>query len=137
MPMEEALLARLRGATAIAAIVGDYVDWFDRARGSDQALRLTLVDPGEEWTHNGPDGLDDARVRIEAWARDKDTLMALKRAVRAEMRQPRDVGGWRFHEAELALERSDTDEDNTDDGDSDVLFRVTMDFEFFHEELGT
>lgn len=139
MGMEEALLARLCGAATLARCFGDRWDWYDRPRVDDDhpcetipAGSLSLIDPGEEWTHSGPDGLDEARVRFELWARDKATLVACKRLVRAEMHQARDVPGWRFHEASMELERTDKDDG---DENSDVLFRVTMDFLFLHEEL--
>ena len=139
MPMEEALLARLRAAPTLVPFTGDRWDWYDRPRLDDDdggetipAGSLTLVDPGEEWTHDGPDGLDEARVRFELWARDKATLVAAKRALRSEMHKPREVEGWRFHEGSLELER--TDKDDGDQG-SDALFRVTMDYLFYHEEI--
>lgn len=139
MAMEEALLARLRAAAGLKPLFRDRWDWFDRPRVSDDDPRdtlpagsLTSIDPGEEWTHDGPDGLDEARVRFELWARDKLTLVKCKRALRAEMHQSADVAGWRFHPASLELERFDTDEG---EGDSETLFRVTMDYLFFHEEI--
>lgn len=138
MAMEEALLARLRGAAALVPLFGDRWDWFDRPRIDDDngeatmpAGSLTAIDPGEEWTHDGPDGLDEARVRFELWATTKANLVACKRAVRAEMQQYRDVLGWRFHPASLELERFDTD----DEEGSETLFRVSMDYLFYHEEI--
>lgn len=137
--MEEALLSRLREATGLVPLFGDRIDWWDRPRVNDDdpeatlpALSLTLIDPGEEWTHEGPDGLDEARIRAEIWARDKITLVACKRALRAEMRRARDAPGWRFHEASLELERFDTDDG---DGESEKLLRITMDYLFYHEEI--
>lgn len=145
MGMEEALLARLRGAPGLVPLFADRVEWFDRPRIDDDrprdtlpALTLSPVDAGEAWTHDGPDGLDEPRVRFEIWGRDKAEAMACKRAVIAEMRQPRAVAGSQFYEASLELYRAEIDgagrmgaQRNTGDPD---LFRVTLDFLFFHEE---
>jgi hypothetical protein len=139
MGMEEALLVRLREAPALEPRFGDRWDWYDRPRIDDAAPgetipagSLTIIDPGEEWTHDGPDGLNEARVRFEIWSRDKATLVACKRLVIAEMRQLRERRGWCFHEASLELERTDID---PGEAGSEKLFRVTLDFLFLHEEL--
>lgn len=139
MAMEEALLARLRGATTLEPLTGDRIDWYDRPRFDHDAqidtlpaISLTPVSPGEEWTHDGPDGLDEARVRFECWGRTKAEAVAVKRALRTEMHALRDVSGWRFHPASLETARGERDDGN----DGDVpLFRETLDFLFYHEEL--
>lgn len=131
MAMEEALVARLAAAPGIAAIVGDRIDWFDRPSALP-ALVLTKVDAGREWTHDGPDGLDEPRVRFECWAGTKAAVAALGRALLAEMELPADRDGTRFHEGSLEFERWD----RPDDVDGGIaVFRVTMDFTFFHEEI--
>ena len=136
MAMEEALLTRLREAARLASISGDRVDWFDRPRADDDAPAATLpaitlfkISPGRDWTMDGPDGLDEPRVQFDCWAERKDVAVALARALLAEMEQPRTVDGWRFHEASLELERWTIDED----AGGAALFRVQMDFTFFHE----
>lgn len=132
MPMEEALLARLAGAGPIAAIISERIDWFDRPHGGASAITLTKVDAGREWTHDGPDRLDEPRVRFELWSPTKAGVAALARAVATEMEQPRDVDGVRFHPAALDLERWDQP---TDLAGGETLFRVIQDWTFFFEEL--
>lgn len=128
--MEEALLARLLAASPIAAIVGDRVDWDDRSDPMP-SLTLTKVSPGREWTHDGPDGLDDPRVQFDCWASTKAARTALARAVLAEMEQPRVAAGWRFHEGSVELERWTREDDLP--GEIPV-FRAQLDFTFFHQE---
>jgi len=130
MEMEEALVARLRAATAIAAIIGTRASWFERPRrGGLPCLVLTLVSLGREWTHGGPDGLDRPRVQFDCWAESDTAAMNLSRAVLAEMEQARTVSDWTFHEA--ALEAQRTDMDDLDGGIK--LFRVSLDLSFFHQ----
>lgn len=130
MAMEEALVARLRAATAVAAIAGTRVSWFERPRrGGLPCVVLTMVSPGREWTHEGPDGLDRPRVQFDCWAESDTASLALARAVLAEMEQPGTVADWVFHEA--ALETQRTDIDDLDGGKK--LFRVSLDLSFFHQ----
>jgi len=128
MPMEEDLLARLGTAAPIAALVADRVDWFDRPRALP-ALTLTKVSPGREWTMSGPDGLDEPRVQIDAWALTKAGVGALARAVLAEMEQPRDVGATSFHEASVEFDRWSTE----DVAGVGTVFRIQQDFTFYHQ----
>ncbi len=128
--MEEALVARLRAATAVAAIAGPRTSWFERPRkGGFPCIVLTEVSPGREWTHEGPDGLDRPRVRFDCWAESDTTALALSRAVLTEMEQPRTVADWVFHEA--AIEARRTDIDDLDGGTK--VFRVQMELSFFHQ----
>lgn len=131
--MEEALITRLAGATAIADIADDRISWFARVRGDGfPALLLSKISPGREWTHDGPDGLDGPRVQFDCYARDEVTAATLARAVQAELEQAADVDGWRFHPAFLAGEQW-IDEGEQDGGEP--LFRVSLDFIFYHEEI--
>lgn len=131
--MEEALKARLLAAPAVAAIVGENVSWFGRDRaGGLPELTLTHVTPGEDWTHDGPMELAEARVQVDAWTADPDDALALKRAVKAEMQNAAVIDGWRFDPASLEAEQSI---DEGEQGGGDPLFRVRQDFLFFHEEM--
>lgn len=123
MPMEEDLLTRLDGLGGAAA------DWFDRP-SVFPAIIMTKIDAGREWTHDGPDGLDEPRVRFECWALMKAEAGALARALRGEMEQPRVVGGTQFHEGVLELEAWDKVDDLPGGA---TAFRIIHDYSFFHE----
>jgi hypothetical protein len=129
--MEEALRARLAAVPAIVALTGDRISWFGRGRAGGTELTLFDVTPGEDWTHDGPMALVEARVQIDAWSVDPDDVLALSRAVRTEMQTEVTIEGWRFEPASLEAKAS-TDEGEQDGGDP--LFRVRQDFLFFHEE---
>lgn len=132
MGMEEALIARLTGVGAIADLVVDRVSWFERPRaGGLSAITLTPVTVGEDWTHDGPDGLDGPRIQFDIWGRSSLEALALERAVRAEMETvtPVTVGGCLFHPA--SLERRQWSVEDLD-GDTKV-FRIQHDYEFYHQ----
>lgn len=128
--MEEALVARLVAADTSA---DDRISWFGRARGDGvPAIELTLISPGEEWTHDGPDGIDEPRVRMDLYAASDVEAVALGREVRAEMQVHRTVGGVLFHPARLDAAR--TLEAEEQDG-GDPLFRIQQEYLFFHQEV--
>lgn len=130
--MEEALVARLVAATAITALVGQRVSWFERQRGDAlPALTLTKVSPGRDYAHDGADGCDGPRVQIDCWANTDSHALALRNALIAEMEQGAVVGGVTFHPAQLELE-SWVGEETVDGGER--LFRAILDFQFYHEE---
>lgn len=138
MAMEEALVARLAGAAAIAALLptaGDGskpVSWLGRQRGDPlPAILLAHVSPGREWDHAGPDELDLARVQIDCVATNSAKLAALARAVQAEMEQARTQSGVLFHPAQLEMQGW-SDEGEIDGGETH--FRAMLDFTFYHEE---
>jgi hypothetical protein len=128
MAMEEALVARLKAATGVPSKVA----WFERPReGGLPCVTLQEVSAGEDWTHDGPDGLDSPRVQMDCWATTGTAAMAAARALKAEMERTDTVtvGGWIFHPASLELKRATIDEL---DGGTKV-FRVQQDFEFYHQ----
>lgn len=132
MTMKEALRTRLLGA---AGVPGATVSWFERPRGAGKWILLTPVSPGEEWTHDGPDGLGEPRVQIDCWATKSGDALALAAAVKAELQQlvAVTIGGWTFlPPASLELERFDTD----DLAGGVKLFRVQQDFEFYVQAAG-
>lgn len=132
MAMEEDLIARLGADSAVAALVGARIGWGGRWR--EDALPvvvLTMVYPGRDYDHAGPDGLDNPRVQFDCLAQTAITAAALKRAVTACMETPATVGGTRFWNGFLEGE-SWIDEGEQDGGEP--LFRVSLDFTFMHEE---
>lgn len=128
MAMQEALVARLT-----AALGDDRVSWFGLQRGDGfPATALNQISVVEEWTHGGCDGIEQARVQMDHYARTPDAVAARARVAQAEMRGAAEVTGWRFHPAERDGEQW------IDDGEQDggaPLFRISQDFVFYHEEL--
>jgi hypothetical protein len=136
MTMEADLLTRANAVAGLSPL-GGRIAWFERPRlctPEFPAMVLTLVSPGREWTHGGPDGLDRARVQMDFYGESPDQLRALFLVWRAELEtMPHvDVAGTRFHPAALDTQRDMPPEDLTD---GTRIFRVSADFQFFHEAL--
>lgn len=131
--MQAALILRLNAAAAITAITADRISWFDRVRGDGlPALALQTVSPGRDYTHAGADGLDGPRVRFDCWAGDEVTARALAGACITEMERPAEFGGVKFWPGELAADR-DLPEPEAEGGQA--LFRVQLEFIFYHERI--
>lgn len=136
MTMEANLLTRL-GAVAGLSALGGRIAWFERPRKSTPefpALVLTFVSPGREWTHDGPDDLDRPRVQFDLYGTSPAALRTMFVALRTEMeRTPHiDIGTTRFHPAALDSQRDMPPEDLADDT---RIFRISADFQFFHETV--
>lgn len=133
MAMEEALVERLTESAPISAYAGQRVSWFWFQRGdTGTRIALTMVSPGENWTHEGPDGLLHPRIQVDCRAETASAAVALARAVTAEMHQAADVAGVRFHPAQKVGERF------VDEGEQDGglhFYRVSLDFLFYHETI--
>lgn len=136
MPMDEALVARLVAVPAISAIVDDRVSWFERppADGTGAALNaivLTEITPGRNWTHDGPTELDEPRIQFDCWAEKPSVALALARAVQTEMERLDvvTVDDWVFEPcASLELRRRDTERL----GNGVNIHRVQLDFTIYH-----
>lgn len=136
MPMDEALVARLVAVPAISAIVDDRVSWFERppADGTGTALNaivLTEVTPGRDWTHDGPTGLDEPRIQFDCWGWQPSVAQALADAVQTEMERLDvvTVAGWVFlPPASLELHRRDSERL----GAGVNIHRVQLDFTIYH-----
>lgn len=134
MPMHEDLVARLKADAGIAALLtgANRISWFDRVREAGlPSITLTMVSPGRDWQHDGPDGLDGPRVQFDCWAETRPAAAALARAVRAAMEQSAEVGDTLFHVG--FLEGEQWIAEGEQDGGT-TLFRVVLDFMFYHEE---
>lgn len=139
MSMEADLVARLIADAGVAAVAGTSVSWFSRNRADElPALVLSKISPGREWSHSGPDGLDHPRVQFDSYARVQEQAQALAVAVQVLMEAGGDVvgsgGTTRFHPAQLEGELW------SDEGEQDgglPLFRITQDFTFYFEEIGS
>lgn len=129
MAMEENLVSRL---VALGTTAGSRVSWFGRQRGDAlPAIQLTKVYPGRDWTMAEPDNLDRPRVQIDCWAASAGAAATLARAVRSGMESSATVSTTLFHPA--MLDGEGWDEEESPDGGA-RLFRVRMDFQFYHEE---
>jgi hypothetical protein len=136
MAMESDLLTRL-GAVAGLSPLGARIAWFERPRKAVPefpALVLTLVSPGREWTLGGPDGLDRPRMQFDLYGPSVTELRALFAVLRdaLEARPFADVGATRFHPAMLDTQRDLPAEDLTD---GVRIFRISADFQFYHEAI--
>lgn len=99
MPMEEDLVARLAGVAPIAAIFGTRVSWFELPRSAGlPAIMLSMVYPGEDWTHAGPMGLVNPRVQFDVWGLDDTSVATGARLIKAEMQRldPVTIGDTEF-----------------------------------------
>ena len=135
MAMEEAVIARLKQDAGVAALISgpNRISWFERIEGAAlPALTLLAVSTDDGWSHDGPTGLDRARLRIDCWADTRTAAKALARAVRPVMEAGGDQDGIRLHPARRVSER-DFDEGEQDGGDA--LFRVSQEYQLYHEEI--
>jgi hypothetical protein len=88
VPMEEDLVARLAGVAPIAAIFDSRISWFELPRAAGlPAIMLTMVYPGEDWTHQGPMALTAPRVQFDVWGLDDTTVATGARLIKAEMQR--------------------------------------------------
>jgi len=136
MTMQADLLTRLGVVAGLSALSGR-IAWFERPRHSTPefpALVITFVSPGREWTHAGPDELDRPRLQFDLYGPSPDVLVSLFTALRTELETlPHvDVGNTRFHPAALDTQRDMPPEDLADDI---RIFRISADFQFFHEPV--
>lgn len=130
--MEEALVSRLRSTAAIIAIAGTFngrpaIDWMER--GSDDAAAfpaaiLSVIGAGKSYDHDGPDGLQNRRVRVECFGRTYGPAKQLSRAIIEELEASKTVGGVRFHRGRVTFER---DMDPEDLGGGIKIFRTIID----------
>ena len=129
------LITRLRGDAALAARLGARIAWFENARGWGQTypqLVLQEISPGREYTHDGPDGLDEPRVQFDIYALSGGEIEAVEAALLAEMESPANVGGTGFDHAFLEGRRMLP---SADLADQTRVLRMSMDFTFFHETI--
>jgi len=132
MAFEEALVARLTGASAVSALVGSRVSFFGRQRADSlPTISLTKVSPGRQWSHDGPDNLDRARVQVDCWALTDTAALALSRAVLGVLEVSATVGSTVLHPA--MLDGESFDEELSAEGGARI-FRVRQDFMIYHEE---
>ena len=129
--MEEALIARLLAADALAALVSRRINWSVRPQGSAlPALVLTLVNGRRLYAFDGPVNLVESRVQADAYAADYLTAKTIVRAVVA------DLGGQRFTLGGVEFQGVfvDAERDFFEGEDPDCLFRIMLDLRVWHTE---
>ena len=118
--MEELLLARIKGATAVAALAATRVNWNLRPQnGSLPAVTLKVISAPGDYTLAGPSGLIQARVQIDSWGTSYGSARALQRAVRAC------VDGWKSG-AILGV-FVDSERDLPNDEQVNIIFGISTD----------
>ena len=129
------LITRLRAVPALAALLDDRIAFFENARRWGQTypqLVLQEITPGREYTHDGPDGLDEPRVQFDIFAVSGGSIEAVEAALLAAMESEADAGDTRFHHAFLDGRRMLASDDL---GNGRRVLRMSMDFTFFHEAI--
>jgi hypothetical protein len=129
------LVARLRGNSALAAKLGTRIAWFENARSwGDTYPQLVLqeITPGREYTHDGPDGLDEPRVQFDIFALKGTDIEAVEAALLTAMESEADQGGTRFEPGKLEGRRMLPSDDLAD---QTRVLRLSMDFTFFHHPI--
>lgn len=128
--MEEALVARLLAAPGVAALVGTRINWRARVQGQAlPALTLTVISRQSDYTYEGRDSLQQARVQVEAFG---ESYAAAKLALRAAvlvMEAPGIEGDVTFQAGFIESQR--------DDGEhvgSRYVFRCSADVTIWHSE---
>ena len=130
--MEEALRAKLLATAALAALVGNRIDWGIRSTGAGlPAVRLFEISGVPRMNLAGPSGWSRSRIQCEAWgrtykaARDAGDQIA-KPGIGVLHGLRETVGGIRLRTFILGR-RSDEDSD-----DNGPLFRTALDVLVWH-----
>lgn len=108
--MDQALIAKLLGNAALAALVAS-VSWDERPEsGTLPAIVLTLVAPGRDYTHGGWDGLNETLVQFDVWGSEPDVVFQIAAAIPAAIEGVSQVAGWEIGPAFLEADVADRDE---------------------------
>jgi hypothetical protein len=133
MTMRADLRARIVNDSAVAAIVGTAVSWFEKKRGDAYpCVILNTIDPGRDYDHKGPDPLENPRVQIDSYAATPAEADALSLAVRNVMESAATQGGTQFWGAFLESENSFA-EGELDGGTR--VYRISQDYTFFFKPV--
>lgn len=126
--MEEALIARLLADSAVAALVGNRINWVLQLQGRAMpALTLTVISPAADYTYEGRDGLRQSRVQIDAFGATFGAAKAVLRAAMAALEPSATFAGVRFQGGFITSER--------DDGElvgSEYVYRSSTDLTLWH-----
>lgn len=123
--MEEAFKALLANALPVFDLVpSTSINWGQHPQGVPlPGIVLTVIDDLEQVTHQGPDGLSQARVQVDCYADTYSQAKTLGRAVRLALNGYRGNG---FQGVFLAATREGR-EGGTNEADRP--FRVSQDFQ--------
>lgn len=128
MDWQAALLARLRAAAGVTALVGTKTYWENAPQGTARPY-VTLLDVTQfrpqtlnEWD------LEGARVQVDVWANTYASKQAIMEAVLAALVPGVTSNGHRFQRADVALGPRDIPER---DGDT-ILYRKSADVIIHH-----
>jgi hypothetical protein len=131
--MEEALIARLRGAVSLVALLGVFgarpaIDMIERQ--SDEfaafpAISVQKISPGRDYTQDRASALERPRIRFEVYGLSYGTTRIAARGLIAELEQANITAGIRFHRGQLQFDR-DFPPENI--GGNAQIFRIILDF---------
>lgn len=104
MTLEEAVVARLRAAAAVTALVGSgntaRIYWLVRPQGGAlPAVVLTVSSEDRDQHLDGDNDMIETVVQADSWATSQAQASALDAAVRAALMPPADQGGMLFWRA--------------------------------------
>lgn len=131
--MEEALIARLRAASALEALCGTFndraaIDMIERQSddaAAFPAVAISKLSPGRIYYQDGAGGLERPRMRCEVFGLDFGTTRILARALITELEQAVTTAGIRFHRGQLQFDRDFLPENI---GGNVQIFRIILDF---------
>lgn len=124
----------LLAADAAITATGAQIAWVERPRaGGFPALVMSIVSPGRDYTHSGPDNLDRPLLQYEVFAADSEQMDAITLAVRNCMEsipvEGRLIGGTRFFPAQMVRFADRAPEVL---GDGTRIYSFTFDLAFYH-----
>jgi hypothetical protein len=121
--MEADLLAALRSAPGVKALVVGRVNWSRRPQGEAlPAIVLHRIGGTPDVHHGGPSGLSVSRVQVDCWGASYGAAKAVARTVEQAVTARRFTqGDTRFDVILIDSERDDTSDETT------PLFRTSLD----------
>lgn len=130
--MEEALVTLLMGTAALAALVGNRINWVQAVQGcAVPYVVLTRVSGTRDYKMTGPTGLVESRVQADCFGLTYASAKGVARKVEAALSgYSGAVGAVKFDGIFLATER-----DLFNDDESPAKrFAVSLDFMVWHKE---
>jgi len=128
MDWQGALLARVRGAAGVTALIGAKSFWENAPQGTNRPY-VTLLDVTELRPQTLTDwDLEAARVQIDVWADRYDQKQAIMEAVLAALVPGNTSNGHTFQRADIVLGPRDIPER---DGEQ-IIFRKNADLIIHH-----
>lgn len=130
--MEEALITKLLGTTAITNLVSTRVFVGARPQASTlPAIVINRISGAPLYSDDGEDGLEESRFQIDCWGLTYSSAKAVARAVRTALSAFQGtVSGVNFRYVSLDLEH---DIQETGSNTTDYPFRTSLDFIFMFD----